>query len=480
MQIDKASKYFAFLNKNNKFEENGGIKMRLKRINVKGLFGIFDHDIPLKTKDRITIIHGLNGFGKTTILKMVNAVFNGRFSEFFQVPFRSFELTFIDNSKIRIEHIKNGKKRKFAQKENLKIDYIRNNEEKKEPYILKPLRPEDLDILIHIIEREIKEIERIRPDRWIDRITGDILDLEDVIFRYSYKLYRYNKMFPVFEEKRGNIPKWLKKISESEYTLFIETERLMSFKPSRKKRESENRPVLTVHEFSKELAYKIQQTLAEYGNQSQTLDRTFPERIIEANPENAMKNGKLELKLKELEKKRNKYIEAGVFEKSESMDFGKFKTINASNRSVLTIYVNDIEKKLKVFEVLAQKLDVFVTSINERFKFKKMSVNKEVGFIFQNLKDGNKISLENLSSGEQHELVVLYNLLFVVSPNTLILIDEPEISLHVEWQEIFIRDLVEIAKLSMIDVLLATHSPSIIHDRWDLTIQLKSPHDEKR
>ena len=103
--------------------------------------------------------------------------------------------------------------------------------------------------------------------------------------------------------------------------------------------------------------------------------------------------------------------------------------------------------------------------------------------IFNDLIEGlveNKISLEDLSSGEQHELVVLYNLLFVVSPNTLILIDEPEISLHVEWQEIFIRDLVEIAKLSKIDVLLATHSPSIIHDRWDLTIQLKSPHDEKR
>jgi len=28
---------------------------------------------------------------------------------------------------------------------------------------------------------------------------------------------------------------------------------------------------------------------------------------------------------------------------------------------------------------------------------------------------------------------------------------------------------------SNIDVLIATHSPDIIHDRWDLTVELKGP-----
>ncbi|MEC4851793.1 MAG: AAA family ATPase, partial [Jaaginema sp. PMC 1079.18] len=78
-----------------------------------------------------------------------------------------------------------------------------------------------------------------------------------------------------------------------------------------------------------------------------------------------------------------------------------------------------------------------------------------------------------LSSGEQHELVLLYELLFKVEPNSLVLIDEPELSLHVGWQVQFLKDLQEIVKLANLDILMATHSPDIIQDRWDLTVELK-------
>jgi predicted ATP-binding protein involved in virulence len=79
-----------------------------------------------------------------------------------------------------------------------------------------------------------------------------------------------------------------------------------------------------------------------------------------------------------------------------------------------------------------------------------------------------------LSSGEQHELVMIYDLLFRVPDNALILIDEPELSLHVAWQKKFIPDLQEIQKLRSIQVIIATHSPQIINDRWDLAVELSS------
>ncbi|MFM6158766.1 MAG: AAA family ATPase, partial [Sphaerospermopsis kisseleviana] len=62
-----------------------------------------------------------------------------------------------------------------------------------------------------------------------------------------------------------------------------------------------------------------------------------------------------------------------------------------------------------------------------------------------------------------------------VKQNSLILIDEPELSLHVEWQVNFLKYLKEITEIANIDILLATHSPGIIHDRWDLTVELKDP-----
>jgi predicted ATP-binding protein involved in virulence len=48
--------------------------MRIKQISVTKLFGIFDHVIPLNLDERITIIHGINGVGKTSILRLINAL----------------------------------------------------------------------------------------------------------------------------------------------------------------------------------------------------------------------------------------------------------------------------------------------------------------------------------------------------------------------------------------------------------------------
>jgi predicted ATP-binding protein involved in virulence len=71
----------------------------------------------------------------------------------------------------------------------------------------------------------------------------------------------------------------------------------------------------------------------------------------------------------------------------------------------------------------------------------------------------------------------LYELLFKVQPDTLVLIDEPEISLHIAWQQEFLNDLARITALSDFDVIIATHSPDIVSDRWDLTVELKGPED---
>jgi predicted ATP-binding protein involved in virulence len=103
-----------------------------------------------------------------------------------------------------------------------------------------------------------------------------------------------------------------------------------------------------------------------------------------------------------------------------------------------------------------------------------MTINKEKGLVFTN-KDGISLPLENLSSGEQHELVLFYDLLFRVTPGSLILIDEPELSLHVVWQEQFLKDIQQVTTLANIDVIIATHSPDIISDRRDLVVELEGP-----
>jgi predicted ATP-binding protein involved in virulence len=50
---------------------NSDAPLRLDRVAVRGLFGIFNHDIPLDTPGDLTIIAGANGVGKTIMLKMI-------------------------------------------------------------------------------------------------------------------------------------------------------------------------------------------------------------------------------------------------------------------------------------------------------------------------------------------------------------------------------------------------------------------------
>ncbi|MFM5980901.1 MAG: excinuclease, partial [Sphaerospermopsis kisseleviana] len=80
--------------------------MRIKQISVTELFGIFNHVIPLNTEDRITIIYGLNGIGKTAILKMINGIFNLQFSEFRSIPFKDFQVDIDNGSYLRVNKCK--------------------------------------------------------------------------------------------------------------------------------------------------------------------------------------------------------------------------------------------------------------------------------------------------------------------------------------------------------------------------------------
>jgi predicted ATP-binding protein involved in virulence len=130
----------------------------------------------------------------------------------------------------------------------------------------------------------------------------------------------------------------------------------------------------------------------------------------------------------------------------------------------------DTQEKLRVLEELATRIELLRKALNSKFKNKEIQF-RDRGFHAQG-PDGRELSLDALSSGEQHQLVLLYDLLFRVKPNTLVLIDEPELSLHVTWQKRFLEDLLEIADVAQLDALVATHSPFIVGDRSDLMVSL--------
>lgn len=79
----------------------------LKSLIIEDLFGIYDYNLQFSKSvdDKIRFVTAPNGFGKTTILKFINGLYNHNFEIFFSIPFSS--LTFqIDEITIRIEQTK--------------------------------------------------------------------------------------------------------------------------------------------------------------------------------------------------------------------------------------------------------------------------------------------------------------------------------------------------------------------------------------
>lgn len=76
--------------------------MKIVRIQVQKLFNLFNHDIQLNEADHITILHGLNGYGKTTLLRMLDSLFNGSPHVLFQVPFDALLISFDDDSALEV------------------------------------------------------------------------------------------------------------------------------------------------------------------------------------------------------------------------------------------------------------------------------------------------------------------------------------------------------------------------------------------
>ncbi len=429
--------------------------MRIKRIFVEGLFNTFDHEIVMKMDDRITIIHSPNGFGKTTLLRMVDGLFNARYTSLRSTPFNKFGVEFDEGSVLEV--IKTADQSKSNGKN---LDFSITGQK---TFHLKSFRKHEVPgALVERIEYEIPSLTRIDTNLWCDP-SGEIFDLDDVLSQYGDFLP--GRFHPEIDE-----PAWLRQVRKQVRVRLIGTERLAHHrKASRRERKIYTTPAILV--FAKELAGKINSMLARYAELSQSLDRTFPERLISQPSSDGITAQEIRQRLNEFEGKRKRLVNTGLLDEDESHHLST-ERIDEARASILAVYVTDVEKKLSVFDELAAKIDLFKTIINKRFRHKQMVIRKDKGITFVT-DAGHFLDAARLSTGEQHEVVMLYEFLFRVRQDSLILIDEPEISLHVAWQKQFLQDFLDVAKLSELDVLLATHSPQIINDRWDLTVELQ-------
>lgn len=439
----------------------------ISSLSIKGLFGYFNHDIQLKTKDRITIIHGPNGVGKTTILRLLNDLFAKRLHSLLRIPFERIVVRFQPKRTLTISKKHQGNKKNPA-----KLFLILQIGEDRIQHTVEPILESELRrrFPLSMIERMIAQVERINPREWFDKRSDEVLNLEEVILRYGSQLPD-----EIQEEFAKPIPPKLNEVLDSIPVYLIETQRLfttLTHEDSEvRRRHTKPKARMTVEEYSGDMIENIQTRLRESGALSASLDREFPRRLLETKISKEATESKIRKLYEEQTKYRERLMQSGLIDPEIKVPLPSGK-LGEMEQKVLGIYLSDVEKKLRIFDILLFRTELLREIINTRFSYKKFAIKKEEGFVFTSTHDGTMVPLKALSSGEQHELVLAYDLLFRVKKNSLVLIDEPELSLHVSWQRKFLEDIARISELGDLDFLIATHSPSIIHNRRDLMVGL--------
>jgi hypothetical protein len=158
---------------------------------------------------------------------------------------------------------------------------------------------------------------------------------------------------------------------------------------------------------------------------------------------------------------------------SDSLDVLPEGDLNPTEKRFLDLFLDDFEAKLVPLEPVSAKIDQLRAIIEPKFLNKSIAMGLS-GVSFVTNPNDAPVSPTALSSGEQHELALISRLLFNERPGTTVLIDEPELSLHVGWQHAMVSDLQEIADVADLTFVLATHSTAIINGRWDLVEDLGS------
>jgi len=388
----------------------GEPRRRIAVIEVEKLFGLYDHRIELNLDARVTILHGPNGVGKTMLLRMVDCAFKGHWSALHDFPFRRLGVELTDGTRLSFEK---------------KAPYQVGPPEYHQVYLIKPLRS-------CLLSK-----------------SGDIVEEHSM------------------DTANPTAPDWLKGVTQRTHTYLIPIERLV-------RRLSLTGLDVAVVEYARELAERVEKLQAQYGRRSQDLDQSYPQRLLRVT-DGGEDVATLRARMEMLDRKRADLERIGLLDDihRQPFDLDALDEIEPTKRAVISLYASDTAAKLAVFDLFADRLRLFLDILNPKLRHKRMRADREKGFLIEPVGyEGQAIAPDALSSGEQHELVLHFNLLFNVDPDTLVLIDEPELSLHVIWQKRFMQDLQKIIEVARIDTLVATHSPYIIGEHRDLMVGL--------
>lgn len=431
--------------------------VQLATFQVRGLFGQMDHEITFPTPlegesgPSLVILHGTNGVGKTTVLRMIAGLMRLDFNPFRAVPFSSARLSFTTGEFIEVQPRRN---------EALQSLIVRYGDFKVE---LHPRTPGAL----HEEHQDLVEA-----------------------FRRAFFLATDSVNFELIETTRivgtARVPDTLEWLDEEDARLLARSSHLArrdlynyylhSQEPNPKARPSEPR---------KNLASKVQRFVQEAQvNYRRFFTTTEPDlfpKILQglSDPEpREVTADELLSRLREIHEEDEQARELGL--EPERWDYEKLASFLEERKGsedgahaliALNAYVETLESRAAERRLVMTRLQTFEQLVSEFFENKRLEIRPRKGFAIVT-EQGEELSEEQLSSGEYHLLYLMVSALVTQRRGTVIAIDEPEMSMHLKWQSRLIGALMECASNAEPQFLFATHSPDIAAEYPDSMVML--------
>lgn len=164
------------------------------------------------------------------------------------------------------------------------------------------------------------------------------------------------------------------------------------------------------------------------------------------------------------------------------------KTISLDDPTMLDLMIKDqidlrnkkFSKAMEDFMDAPKEDDAARSSYAKIYKMVYGSLNnffldydKKIGSSFEFTKGGKQISYENLSMGEKQILLLLLMVSNTNQQPCIFFMDEPDLSMHIDWKEILVKELHDLNP--NMQIILSTHAPSVItgwHDKVKEVSQL--------
>lgn len=445
--------------------------MLLKELTIDRLYGKYDYDV--KFNEDITFIYGMNGCGKTTILNITEAIITGCIFRLFEFQFVRIQLSYTDCSKGTIREISIKK-----HEEEIIVDF-----EGKTEKIVRLINP----------EREV-----ISDSDYYDAARAyfskySLLKQIKLTFNHAYlplnRSTRFDNEFDMMRLRRKYRYRF-----PSDEILYGQDNAMLKVEDLIDRKHSEILSLINKYnvEFRNEILKSLL-SFKESNSLSEVLD-AIGNRRIEDDEINRIKESYIKILqqlsiLKDEEEKSYK-----DFFEDFLLNYNQWK--DNSNEGLPTSLaskyteIQRIKKLVKIAEKTEQRKDeaykpieTYLKTINEfiynEIDCKRLYINQNGEVYFTTGNNDNNIRITSLSSGEKQLVVFFASLVFEIQNDStgIFIVDEPELSLHMSWQSIFVEKALSINK--NVQLIFATHSPEIIGKYRDKMFKLEKKLSKK-